>query len=170
MRVAIWKRIVVAAALALLIESGMPAGMLFEALGKPAPQSPVSSRPNDRAELLKAREAVWRSWFEGDAKTLESLVPPDTIVIGSGSERFRGQADVLQSSAKFHAEGGKLIRLEFPRTEVQWFGDVAITYSQYLYETEEGGKRVVTSGRVTEVFALRNGKWTNPGWHTDTEK
>jgi len=32
------------------------------------------------------------------------------------------------------------------------------------------GKRSVTSGRVTEIFVRRNGKWTNPGWHTDSEK
>ena len=27
-----------------------------------------------------------------------------------------------------------------------------------------------SSGRVTEIFVLRDGHWTNPGWHTDTEK
>lgn len=132
--------------------------------------SGLMARPDDRAELLKAREAVWRSWFNNDAKALEALVPPDTIVISSGEEKWKNQAEVLESSAKFHAAGGKLIRLEFPRTEVQRFGDVAVTYSQYLYELEVDGKRSVTSGRVTEVFVLRNGKWTNPGWHTDTEK
>jgi len=130
----------------------------------------LAARADDRAELLKAREAVWRAWFVNDAKTLEAMVPPDTIVIGSGQEVWRHQADILQSAARFQASGGKLIRLEFPRTEIQRFGDVAIFYSQYLYETEEGGKREVTSGRVTEIFVLRNGKWTNPGWHTDTEK
>jgi hypothetical protein len=52
----------------------------------------------------------------------------------------------------------------------QIVGDVAIGYSQYLYETEVDGKRSLTSGRVTEIFVLRHGKWTNPGWHTDTEK
>jgi hypothetical protein len=128
------------------------------------------STESDRSELLKAREAVWRAWFEGDAKTLEALVPADTLVISSGEEAWKKQADVLESSSKFHAAGGKLIRLEFPRTEVQRYGDVAITYSKYLYETEEGGKRSVTAGRVTEIFVLQNGKWTNPGWHTDTEK
>jgi ketosteroid isomerase-like protein len=132
--------------------------------------SGLAARPDDRAELLKAREAVWRAWFANDTKTLEAMVPPDTIVIGAGQERWRNQADILQSAAKFQAAGGKLIRLEFPRTEIQRFGDVAIFYSQYLYETEEDGKRSVTSGRVTEIFVLRNGKWTNPGWHTDTEK
>jgi hypothetical protein len=130
----------------------------------------LHARPHDRAELLAAREQVWRAWFDNDVKKLEVLVPPDTIVIGSGEENFRNQADILHSAAKFHASGGKLIRLEFPLTQVQFFGDVAITYSRYLYETEENGKRETTSGRVNEVFVRRNGQWTNPGWHTDTEK
>jgi ketosteroid isomerase-like protein len=132
--------------------------------------SGLSARPDDRADLLKAREEVWRAWFAGDAKSLEALVPEDTIVISAGEEKWKHQADILESSAQFHATGGKLIRLEFPRTEVQRFGDVAVTYSQYLYETEVGGKRSVTTGRATETFVRRKGKWTNPGWHTDTEK
>jgi Domain of unknown function (DUF4440) len=129
-----------------------------------------AARPDDRTELLKAREEVWRAWFVNDTKTLDALVPPDTIVISSGEEKWKNQSDILQSAARFQANGGKLIRLEFPRTEIQRFGDVAITYSQYLYETEVDGKRSLTSGRVTEIFVLRHGKWTNPGWHTDTEK
>jgi len=34
-------------------------------------------------------------------------------------------------------------------------------------ETEENGKRSVSSGRATEIFVRRNGEWVNPGWHTD---
>jgi ketosteroid isomerase-like protein len=132
--------------------------------------SDLAARPDHRTELLKARETVWRAWFANDAKALEALIPPDTIVISSGEEKWKNQADILQSAAKFQAAGGKLIRLEFPRTDIQRFGDVAITYSQYRYETELDGKRSVTSGRVTEIFVLSKGKWTNPGWHTDTEK
>lgn len=132
--------------------------------------SGLAARPDDRPELLKTREAVWRAWFVNDTKTLEALVPPDTIVISSGEENWKNQADIFQSAAKFQAAGAKLIRLEFPRTEIQRFGDVAIIYSRYLYETEANGKLSVTSGRVTEIFVYRNGKWTNPGWHTDTEK
>jgi Domain of unknown function (DUF4440) len=131
--------------------------------------SDSAARPDDRTELLKVREEVWRAWFVNDTKTLDALVPPDTIVISSGEEKWKNQSDILQSAARFQANGGKLIRLEFPRTEIQRFGDVAITYSQYLYETEVDGERSLTCGRVTEIFVLRHGKWTNPGWHTDTE-
>jgi Domain of unknown function (DUF4440) len=132
--------------------------------------SHFASARDERAELLKVRESVWRAWFVNDAKALEQLVPPDTIVISSGEEKWKDQADILRSAGQFQASGGKLLRLEFPRTEIQCFGDVAVTYSQYVYETEVGAKRSVTSGRVTEIFVLRNGKWTNPGWHTDSEK
>ena len=54
--------------------------------------------------------------------------------------------------------------------EIQRFGDVAIIWTSYLVETEENGKRVVSSGRATEIFVRRNGEWVNPGWHTDSFK
>jgi hypothetical protein len=60
--------------------------------------------------------------------------------------------------------------LEFPHTEIQRFGDVAIIWTSYLVETEENGKREVVSGRATEIFVHRNGEWVNPGWHTDNFK
>ncbi|MGA7869410.1 MAG: DUF4440 domain-containing protein, partial [Candidatus Binatus sp.] len=103
-----------------------------------------ASTSND--ELLNAREMVWRAWFAGDTKILEELVPPETIVMSGGEEKWKNQADVLQSSTEFHASGGKLIRLEFPRTEVQHFGDVAIVWSSYVVETEVDGKRSTSSG------------------------
>ena len=124
---------------------------------------------NERAELLRARETVWRAWFAGDTATVEELVPPETIVISTGEPKWKGQAEVLQGAAKFHADGGKLLRLEFPRTEVQRFGEVAIIYSQYSLELEVGGKRSTSVGRVTEIFVRHNGRWLNAGWHTDSE-
>jgi ketosteroid isomerase-like protein len=130
----------------------------------------VAASPDQGSNLLKVRETVWRSWFANDAKTLRVLVPPETIVISAGEKQWKHQAAVLQSAAEFRAQGGKLIRLEFPRTEVQHFGDVAILYSEYMVETEMHGKRSISSGRATEIFVLRDGQWTNPGWHTDAEK
>jgi hypothetical protein len=123
-----------------------------------------------RAQLLKVREAVWRSWSANDASILRELVPPGTIVISAGEPQWKHQSEVLQSAVDFQAQGGRLVRLEFPRTEIQRFGEVAILYSQYLVETEMKGKRSVSAGRATEVFVLRHGQWTNPGWHTDAEK
>ena len=130
----------------------------------------IAANPDEGSALLRVREAVWRSWFANDAKTLRELVPPETIVISAGEKQWKHQAAVLQSAAEFHAQGGKLTRLEFPRTEIQQFGEVAILYSEYKLETEMHGKHSVSSGRATEIFVRHNGHWTNPGWHTDAEK
>ena len=125
---------------------------------------------DERWEILNVRESVWRAWFANDAKALERLVPPDSIVISSDEAKWKNQADVLRTAAEFQASGGKLLRLEFPRTEIQRFGDVAIIWTSYLVETEENGTRTVNSGRATEIFVRRNGEWVNPGWHTDSFK
>jgi Domain of unknown function (DUF4440) len=130
----------------------------------------VAANPDEGPNLLRVRETVWRSWFANDATTLRKLVPPETIVISAGERQWKHQAGVLQSAAEFRAQGGKLIRLEFPRTEIQQFGEVAILYSEYRVETEMHGKRSISSGRATEIFVLHDGQWTNPGWHTDAEK
>ncbi len=130
----------------------------------------ITANPDEGSDLLRVREVVWRSWFANDARTLRELVPPETIVISAGEKQWKHQAAVLQSAAEFRAQGGKLIRLEFPRTEIQQFGEVAILYSAYMVETEMHGKRSISSGRATEIFVRHNGRWTNPGWHTDTEK
>lgn len=130
----------------------------------------LHSQTGKDAELLRARESVWRLWFAGDTKALAGLVPPGTIVMSGGEKEWKNQQEVLRASADFHAQGGRLTKLEFPRTEVQHFGEVAIIWSDYALETEMGGKRSSETGRVTEIFVKKDGRWTNPGWHTDQLK
>jgi ketosteroid isomerase-like protein len=122
--------------------------------------------------LLAAREAVWRSWFAGDTKRLTELLPEDTIAINSGGEEeWPGRDAILESSRQFAAAGNKLVRLEFPRTEIRAYGRTAVIYTTYLFEIETAaGQRSTSSGRATEFFVLRNGKWLNPGWHMDSGK
>jgi hypothetical protein len=134
--------------------------------------SPVRRFPQTAGdeELLRTRERVWRAWFAGDIRTLKDLVPPETIVMSGGEKEWKRQSDVLKSSGEFHSKGGKLLRLEFPRTEVQHFGNVAVVWSSYTLETEMDGKISLASSRVTEIFVWKQGRWTNPGWHTDEEK
>jgi hypothetical protein len=65
-------------------------------------------------DLLKVREEVWRAWFAGDTKTLEEWVPPETIVMSGGEEKWKNQADVLRTAAEFHAKGENLSGLNSP--------------------------------------------------------
>lgn len=128
--------------------------------------APLWAQQNDDA-LLRVREQVWRAWFAGDTKTIERLVPAETIVMSGGETQWKRRADILQSAAEFHSGGGNLLRLEFPHTEVQHFGNVAIVWSTYIVEVEENGKRTVSHGRSDEIFVWQHGHWTNPGWHTE---
>ncbi len=124
-----------------------------------------------KKRLLEAREAVWRAYFAGDRATLEKLIPEETIAIDPGGDpNWGNRQKILDGAAEFAKSGGQLVRLEFPKTEIQMFGMTAVVYSIYSYEIEVGGKRSTSTGRVTEVFVLRNGQWVNPGWHMDSGK
>lgn len=103
-------------------------------------------------------------------KPSPKLLPPDTIAISTGSQHWDTQPEIIKSAAEFRTGGGKLLRLEFKDTKIQKFGDVAMLYSRYLYEIQVKNKRSVSFGRATEIFVFRNGKWLNPGWHTDNQR
>src|SRR5262249_38293754 len=109
-------------------------------------------------------------FIAGDRATLEKLLPDELLTIEAHGNEWGNRKQVLDASAQFAASGGKLVRLEFPKTEIQVYGYTAIVYSNYLYEIKQGGKRSTNSGRVTEVFVNRNGTWVNPSWHMDNVK
>jgi ketosteroid isomerase-like protein len=121
-----------------------------------------------RKQLLEARESVWRSYFSNDRAALDRLIPEELITIEPTGNDFGHRAAVLDGAARIAQSGVKLTRLEFPKTEIQFYGNSAIIYSTYLYELEKDGQRTPSSGRVTEVFVFRKGQWVNPGWHLDT--
>lgn len=123
-----------------------------------------------KKRLLDAREAVWRAFFAGDRATLEKLIPEETIAIDAGENKWSTRKMILDGSVQFAKSGGKLLKLEFPKTEIQVYGFTAVVYSNYAYELETGGQHINQSGRVTEVFVLRKGQWLNPGWHMDSGK
>jgi ketosteroid isomerase-like protein len=133
-------------------------------------QTPRQLPDQAKKKLLDAREAVWRAYFANDRATLEKLIPEETIAINAGNNNWESRKAIFDGAAQFAQSGGKLLKLEFPKTEIQVYGYTAVVYSNYSYELEAGGQRVQQSGRVTEVFVLHNGQWVNPGWHMDGGK
>jgi hypothetical protein len=125
--------------------------------------------PPVREALLSAREKVWRAWFAGDRAALEAMIPDEAIAIGDGDGAWEGRAQILADSERFAKSGAKLVRLEFPRTDVQVYGSTFVLYTTYVFEVESGGKRETTSGRGTEVFVYRDGAFVNTGWHLDAQ-
>ena len=128
---------------------------------------PATLPPPVRDQLLAARESVWRAYFTNDQATLDKLVPADTIVLeGPLDSPFVRKPQILADAARAAASGSKLVRLEFPKTEMQVYGTTVILYTTYLYELENAqGQRQTSTGKATEIFVRRNGAWVNPGWH-----
>ena len=117
----------------------------------------------EKASLLKAREAVWRAWYGGDQAGLMKLLPPELITLGEGND-FMTRDPIVSASLGFATSGGKLRSLTFPRTEFQAYGNTVIIYTTFALETERDGKVEKETGKATEIFVRRGPDWLNTGW------
>ena len=131
---------------------------------------PRNVTPEMRAHILAKRDAVWKAWFANDRAMLEKLIPQEAIAINDGESNWSDRAAIFEGAKKFAESGGKLVRLEFPKTEMQVYGNTILIYTTYLFETEFDGKRNTTSGRGTEMFVKRGDELVNVGWHLDSQK
>lgn len=130
---------------------------------------PMTIGPEIRQRILTAREAVWKAWFANDRAALDKLIPEEVIAISEGGE-WSDRAAVLDGAKRFAESGGKLVKLEFPKTQIQVYGNTVLVYTTYVYEIEMDGKRSTTSGRATEMFVRRGDELVNVGWHMDSLK
>ena len=120
-----------------------------------------------RKELLEARSTAWRAFFQKDLTVLEQILAPELIAIQEQAERWDNRASLLKMAQSMKERGVQLTRLDFPRTEIQLFGNTAILYYTYVMEQRLGDEAAVDSGRGTEIFVHRDGKWIDVGWHLD---
>ena len=149
----------------ILLVLSLVAGTLSAWAGEP--QATVSDQT--RHELFDAREAAWRSFFVADpAAAIEKSISPAVIAIQQNEEKWDNRAHLIAVAQAMQKQKIKLIRIEFPHTEVQLFGDTAILYYTYIFETGAEGKASwVDTGRGTEVFVRQDGRWVDVGWHLD---
>jgi hypothetical protein len=131
---------------------------------------PLAVTPQIREQVLTAREAVWRAYFANDQAALTRLIPDEAIAIDNDVEEWSNRAAILAGAKRFADGGGKLVRLEFPKTELQIYGNTIIVYTTYSYELEMQGKRITQRGRGTEIFVRRGNELVNTGWHLDAQK
>ncbi len=127
-------------------------------------RSSVADVPDWRQELIVARAAVWRAYFEGDSAKLVELLP-DTMV-GMGKHR----AEIIWDAQAFVADSGKLVGISFSDDEFYMRGDVAVVFSRYRVDLTRRGTSAPMSGRAIELFEKRNGRWLNPSWHLDFDQ
>ena len=131
---------------------------------------PRTITPEIRDRILAKREAVWKAFFANDRPLLEKLIPDEAIAINDEEDSWSDRAAIFESAKRFADSGAKLVRLEFPKTEIQAYGNTVIIYTNYLYETELNGKRTTSRGRGTEMFVKRGDELVNVGWHLDSQK
>lgn len=124
--------------------------------------------PATRTELLGLREAVWRAWFSNDKAAFLRIVPEELVALGWGGGPWDDRAASLSRMAEFAGGGMKLKSLSFPRNVFQRYGDVVILYTAFqVVLVDHSGKTEETSGRGTEIFVRRQGRWIHTGWHLD---
>jgi Domain of unknown function (DUF4440) len=131
---------------------------------------PLAVSSEFRQQILNTREAVWKAWYANDRAALEKLIPEEVIAINARSEAWSDRAAIMAGAQRSAESGRKLVKLEFPKTEMQIYGNTIIIYTTYLCEIEVNGRRTMESGRGTEIFVRRGGELVHVGWHLDSGK
>lgn len=126
--------------------------------------TPANLPPQIRQQILNEREAVWRAWFANDRAKLEEMIPDEAVAIEAGSKDWQNRVAIFEGAKKFAESGARLTRLEFPRTEIQAYGNTIILFTSYLFEIEKDGQKSTSTGSGVETFVRRNGKFVNTGW------
>jgi ketosteroid isomerase-like protein len=142
-------------------------GLALLAALLPASGSRLAAATSIDPEVLAAREAAWRAYFAGDVKALGAMLPEEFIGIGMNEAPFAGRAKTLEDARAFRERGGRLLRLSFPETQAQRFGDAVVLYGRFEIVLQTAGTERTMRGRLTEVFVRRDGAWVHPGWHLD---
>ena len=125
----------------------------------------TSADAKTRAELERAREVVWRSWFAGDSATLDRVLA-GALAAGDNVEGWSDRKGAIAESREFAKNGGKLLDLKFDSTAIEMHGTVAVMTARYSYTTtDRAGKQNTTRGLAVEIFVLEKGAWTHPFWH-----
>ena len=154
---------------AALLFTGASSVVLAQSPTRQVSATAAGSRLDERsrAELLAAREQVWRAWFANDSVQLERLLPRDQFLAAGSDSVWQTREQTLAGSKAFARGGGRLVSIEFPRTEMQVFGDVVVIYTTFRYTTERAGQQHRATGNAVEVFTRRDGRWQNPSWYLD---
>ena len=119
-------------------------------------------------EILALREAAWRTWFANDQEGFRKVVPEELVALSWDGGEWGDQEDAIAAMAEFAQSGMTLTTLEFPRNVFQQYGDAVVLYTRFrLVLTASDGTASETTGRGTEIFVKRNGRWIHTGWHLD---
>jgi hypothetical protein len=150
---------------------GIGMAMLLAVAASPLSAQNYGPQPDAeaRSELLTIREAAWRTWFGNDQEGFSRIVPAELVALGWDGGPWGDRAAALAQMREFAQGDQHLTTLEFPKNVFQAYGDVVILYSTFrLVLVDSAGVSRESSGRGTEVFVRRDGRWIHTGWHLDS--
>src|SRR5689334_2223588 len=101
------------------------------AAAQPAPRVASALAGAELKELEAVRRKVWVDWFSGDTAALHKVLAPELVAMSTGSANWQSLAETIASSAKFKADGGKFISVDFESTVTHRFGDAVVMFSRY---------------------------------------
>nr|AUN37301.1 hypothetical protein [uncultured bacterium] len=125
---------------------------------------PREPAENSKQAILATREAVWKAWFAGDVEKLGKMIPDEIVSVEGPKKEWENRAAMLAASKAFVASGARLIRLEFPKTDVQFYGNTIVLFTSYSYDIQKDGKKSTITGKGVETFIIRGQKLLNIGW------
>ena len=130
-----------------------------------AQDSHITVDAKTRAELERARDVVWRSWFAGDSAALDRVLA-GALAAGDNVDGWSDRTEAIAESRDFAKRGGKLLSLKFDSTAIELHGKVAVMTARYTYTlADREGKQNITRGYAVEIFVQEKGAWTHPFWH-----
>ena len=146
-----------------MVMGALMLGMIVAPGLKQGSQTTVDVRT--RAELERARDVVWRSWFAGDSATLDRVLA-GALAAGDNVDGWADRKAAISDSREFARSGRKLLDLKFDSTAIAMHGKVAVMTARYSYTiADHSGKQETTRGYAVEIFVHEKGAWTHPFWH-----
>ena len=104
-------------------------------------------------------EQIEHKWAEAEVKHDPAMIAPyldDTFVQTNPDNSVSTRTEVLDGIGKGDAT---LTAVDLADMKTQGYGDAAVIMGRYTEKREAKGKHMMTSGRFTDTYVKRAGKW-----------
>ena len=104
-------------------------------------------------------EQIEHKWAEAEVKHDPAMIAPyldDSMVQTNPDGSVSTRAEVLDGIGKGDAT---LTAVDLAEMKTQSYGDAAVIMGRYTEKRESKGKHMMTSGRFTDTYVKRGGKW-----------
>jgi hypothetical protein len=142
-------------AIVMVIALAMVAGAGAAQHKKNAPETSTAVQGPVGTQL----EQIEHKWAEAEVKHDPAMIAPyldDNFVQTNPDNSVSTRTEVLDGIGKGDAT---LTAVDLADMKTQSYGDAAVIMGRYTEKRESNGKHMMTSGRFTDTYVKRGGKW-----------